>query len=366
MSADRPARSTRRGQRGVASLMVILFLLTVIAAVLGTSLIMSSSDILDSSEQNNSVRALLLAEGGLERAYGRMALGTVCNTLFPDPAGALAVGGGTLTLVSADWDLTNPSWCRVQVAATVGRSTRTVVGWFAGGGGTITPSPSVFTVGSRPANTTLTLSYTVPAGSSILLIGVSVRNTQDNAAPAVTVRYGGTLVTLAASAFSANPWPPAQIWYMTNPPAGTANVSVSVNRDSEMVVGAMAFTGVQLSTGATAPFDVAPVTNAAPGRTASLTITPVTNGAWVFEVAAMDNNDVTTMTARPNRVSQWNTHSNGNVRGVASTIGPISPAVAQSPEWTWTAGNNAKWSQAAVALRPGGNAQLVRWTEVIQ
>ena len=63
---------------------------------------------------------------------------------------------------------------------------------------------------------------------------------------------------------------------------------------------------------------------------------------------------------------RWNRTSNGNGRGAASTIGPISPAAAVSPGWDWTTSNKEKCVQAAVALQPGGGSpQLVLWSEVV-
>jgi len=350
-----------RNQRGAAAMITVLFLLIVVGFAVLVSLDMSGSDVSDSTSQHNSVQALFLAESAIERAAGRYAAATPCASLAPDSA-SLASGSftvATATVVGAN--------CQIRATGTAAGNTRTVDAVLRPGGGAITTVASVFTSGQRPANTALTLSHTVPAGASILLVGISFRNTQDNNNPTVTVSYGGTAMTLAVSASGGNPWPRAQIWYLISPPTGTANVSVRINKKCEIVLGAKSFSGVNTATGATAPFDVAATTNARNSKVASVPITPATSGAWVFEVAAMNSNDVTTMTPQANRTFGWFAQSNGNVRGAASTIGPVSPVAAQNPRWTWNTGNNARWSHAAVALRPGGGGspQLLTWTEAV-
>jgi hypothetical protein len=356
----------------MVTLIAVLLLLSLVGLVLVTGLHIAGTNVSDSGAQNQSVEALMLAESGLERAvYNYSVSGTCDATGIGAGATKYGLGNGNFMLVSSASPVrpvVSGSYCVVRVSGTVGKVTRTVDGSISmTGGGAITASASTYVKGQVPANTALTLSYAVPAGASILIVGASFSNTQDNAAPTATATYGATTMTALAPAFGGNPWPRAQIFYLTSPPAGTATVSVSVNKTSEIVFGAMAFSSVNTATGATAPFDVAAVTAFGPNATiATIPITPVTSGAWVFEAVTIDSNDTTTMTAQPSRLLRWYDQSNGNVRGGASTIGPISPVVAQNPQWTWNGGNNKKWSQAAVALRPGGGSpQLVRWTEVV-
>ena len=140
------------------------------------------------------------------------------------------------------------------------------------------------------------------------------------------------------------------------------------NPFGQVIAGAMSFQGVTT----TSPFlgfaDGNPVTSRDPPQTgASLTITPVTNSAWVFEVIAV-NNTSATLTAPAitgqTRVLRWNPPAvAGDVRGGGSTIGPINPAVAITPNWTWL-GSTERWAQAAVTLRPGGPARVVAWREL--
>lgn len=113
-------------QRGAVSLLAILFLLTVIAAVLATSLIMSSSDIIDSSVQSDSIRALLLADGGVERAaYIYKNSGACDNTGVGAGITPYPLGSGTFTIDSGvALDFANAPLavdrCRVRVTGRVG------------------------------------------------------------------------------------------------------------------------------------------------------------------------------------------------------------------------------------------------------
>jgi hypothetical protein len=329
-----------RKQGGAAALITVLFLLIVVAFSVLVSLNMSGSDVSDSTAQHNSVQALFLAESAIERASGRYAAATPCASLAPDSA-TLASGSftvATATLVGAN--------CQIRVIGTAAGTTRTVDAVLKSGGGAITADTSVLTPSWGSGTSRTLLSYTVPANASILLVGLSINNVT---ATINSVTYGGTAMTPGPLAVGQNPWPRAQIYYLVNPPVGTANVVASFSQNSEVVMGARWFSGVNTSTGTTppAPFDVVASTNTGNGnpKIATVPITPATNGAWVFEVTAIDNNDTTTMTPQANRLLAWYRQSNGNVRGGASTIGPISPAV---------------------ALRPGGSPSLLSWSEVVQ
>jgi hypothetical protein len=355
--------STLRSPRehGAVNLIAAMFLFTVIMAVLGTLFVMTATDIFDSKLQSDSVKALLLAESAVERAQGRLVLGTACASLSPDSG---TQGSGNFSVTSPSVSGSN---CLFTASGTVGNVTRTLsvqagipaggspgaqtLGWTWSTGNNnkwayaavaLRPSASAITAGAVPspvtgAGVSRTLSYTVSAGASILLAGISV----DQATANITMTYGGTAMTSAVIAVGVNPWPKAQIFYLINPPAGTANIVANMSVSSEAVLGAIAFSNVNVSTGGTAPFDVTPVTSTGNSRAASLTITPATSGAWVFDTLSINANDVTTMTAMTNRISRWNTNSNGNVRGDASTMGPINSAGG------------------------GTTSSLVSWTEVI-
>ena len=353
-----------RQQRGAAALITVLFLLIVVAFAVLVSLTMSGSDVSDSASQHNSVQALFLAESAIERASGRAAAGIACASLAPDTT-AFAAGSSTVvaaTVVGAN--------CKLRVTGTVAGNTRTVDAVLTPAGGAITADPSVMTPYANFSASPSIPSYTVPAGASILLVGISISNANSTA----SVTYGGTAMSPGPSIAGASPWPRARIFYLVSPPAGSASIVATLNPGSEVVMGARWFSGVNTSTGVNAPWDVAAATATGNGnpKRATVPITPVTSGAWIFETTAIDKDDVTCLgataacTALTNQLFRWEASANGNVRGAASTVGPVSPAATQSSAWSWTTGNVNKWSQAAVALRPGGSPSLLSWSEVVQ
>lgn len=358
---------TSTKQRGVAALMAVLFLLFMLGVVLLLAHQMAATDVYDSGAQNNSVEALFLAETGVERATSRFAT-VACNALGE---AAIAHGRGQFTIsngLSTDFSgaALPANRCRVAVTGEilgtlrVGRRVEAII---ERGGAAIVATPA--TTGAATTDL-LTFAHTVPAGATLLLVGVSVDRT-DTAINNVT--YSGLDLTRAVQANgTGNSRPKVEIWYRLNPPVGGANVQVTMSVADQIIAGAVSFQGVTT----TSPFfgfaDGNPVTSRDPPQSsASLTITSVTNNAWVFEVVAV-NNTATNLTApaitSQTRVTRWNPPAvSGNVRGGGSTIGPINPAVGITPNWTWTGGNE-RWSQAAVSLRPGGPSQVVAWREL--
>ena len=363
------ARIRLATQRGVAALMAVLFLLFMLGVVLLLAHQMAATDVYDSGAQNNIVEALFLAETGVERATSRFAT-VACNALGE---AAIQHGRGQFTIsngLSTDFAgaALPANRCRVPVtgeilgAIRVGRRVEAIV---ERGSAAISASP--VTAPTSGTTTLLQFSHTVTAGQTLLLVGISVDRT-DTTITGVT--YAGLAMTRAASApGSGNNRPKAEIWYRLNPPVGTANVQVSLSVSDQIIAGAVSFQGVAI----TSPFfgfaDGAAVVARDPGpaqTVASLTITPVTNGAWVFEVVAVNNNPsvlTPTAIAGQTRTLRWNPASvSGTIRGAATTIGPINPAVAVTPVWTWI--GSQRWAQAAVSLRPGGPSRVVAWREL--
>jgi hypothetical protein len=340
-----------RNQRGAAAMITVLFLLIVVGFAVLVSLDMSGSDVSDSTSQHNSVQALFLAESGLEEVAGRMPAVGGCAGIAPPYTRTL--GAGSFTVVSAG---IAGVLCQVRVSGTVGNVTRTVDGWLTNAVGAVALDATRSSFGNTSL---LSFSHPVAAGASILVVGISI----DRANTAINnVSYAGQALTPLGSAGTANR-PEASIWFLLNPPAGTANVQVSLGANERVVAGTASFFGVNTTT----PFDI-PVALATGNNNtaASVTLTPVTDDAWIFEVVAVnDNHNLTPNPAIAGRIQRWEETFNNRVTGAGSTIGPVSPAAARTPRWTWTGGNES-WAQAAAALRPGGSPQLVRWSEVVQ
>ncbi len=107
-------------QAGAVNLLAVLFLIAVIMTVLGITMTMNASSILDSNQQGNSVQALLLAESGVENAIQRF-LTTACGSL----AQTVTQGNGTITIgagAGTDFDGVTAlaaNRCRVAVGAQI-------------------------------------------------------------------------------------------------------------------------------------------------------------------------------------------------------------------------------------------------------
>ena len=190
------------------------------------------------------------------------------------------------------------------------------------------------------------------------MVGIS----NDNANTAIdSVTYAGQALTPLGSAGSGNGRPEASIWFLLNPPAGTANVVVTLEDSERVIAGAVSFLGVDTTT----PFDVAVALDTGNNdNAASVTLTPVTDGAWIFEVVAVnDDHNLSPNPAMAGRTQRWEVEINNRITGAGSTIGPVSPAAARTPRWTWS--GNERWAQAAAALRPGGSPRVVQWSEVV-
>lgn len=351
-------------QRGVAALMAVLFLLFMLSVVLVIAHQMAATDVYDSGAQNNSVEALFLAESGVERAAWRFANGVACNALGEPTIlhgrGQFTIGNGLGTDFGGAALAANR--CRVPVTGEIAgaiRVSRRVEAIIERGGAAIVANDVSF--GTSTTGRPLTFTHVVAATDTLLLVGISIDRT-DTVVSSMT--YAGQAMALAVSAPGSGAGrPKAEIWFLVNPPAGTANVDIMLNTNDQIIAGGVSFAGVNTAT----PFDVAAVTNLGNSSAATLTIVPVTNNAWVFEVVGV-NNTASNLTppaiAGQTRTPRWNPPAvSGAVRGAASTIGPINPAVAVAPRWTWTSGSE-RWAQAAVSLRPGGPSQVVAWREL--
>jgi type II secretory pathway pseudopilin PulG len=340
--------------RGAATLMAVLFVLIVIGFALVVALGIASSDMHDSGAQSASVQALALAESGLERAAGRIANGTPCGSLAPDPGGSPALGNGSVTLVSAAPDAINPALCRVRVAGNVGRITRTVDAWLSGGGA-IAFEASRSSAGTTSGRT-MSVPMTVGAAGWVLVVGITLDAANSNV---TGVTYAGRTLTQVAGAGNGNR-PLAEIWILADPPVGASNVVVTYSNNDQTVVGALLFSGVDLTT----PIDGAAYqATANNGTSATSTVTTVSDNAWVVDVLSLNNGVTPTMTPLTGRTERWNRPVGSSITGAGSTFGPRSPAGGVSLRWTWS--GSRSWALSAVALRPAARPQLVGWSEVV-
>lgn len=152
-----------RRQRGAATLIAAVLLLSVVAVALSLGLMNANTDITDTALQGDGVEALFIAESGLENAIWRFDNGTACGGLMLNNVG---VGRGTFTVNNGSAAGLPATQCRVQVTGTVALSgtSRTIEAVITRttSGGTVTLSNPGFESGACPPgpdNWTITKSW---------------------------------------------------------------------------------------------------------------------------------------------------------------------------------------------------------------
>ncbi len=208
--------------------------------------------------------------------------------------------------------------------------------------GAATVSPAALT------GSTLTFSHTTGSGSNtLLLVGVSFECSGAScalSAPANTVKFGGTSLTLVGRGINTTQDAAVEIWKMLSPPASTtANVVVTLGLAQDSIAGAVTLAGVDQSQTLTLQ------SVAGASGVPSLTVTSAT-GEMVFDVVTWDQ---PTDTGTAPGTSHWNTRSTANdsstagIRGAASTI-----AGAASVAANWTTSATGNWYIGAVSVKP--------------
>lgn len=155
---------TRR-QRGAATLIAAVLLLSVVMVALALGLLNATTDMTDTSLQGDGVEALFIAESGLENTIARFDDGAACGTLALGPVGG--VGRGEFTVDNGTNAGLPANQCRVRATGTVtqtgtARTIESVITRSAAGG-TVVLSNADFEAGicpPGPTNWTLTADWT--------------------------------------------------------------------------------------------------------------------------------------------------------------------------------------------------------------
>jgi hypothetical protein len=117
-------------QKGIAAIMMVLLLIVFVALILALAFNMTQSETWDTHSESAAVKALFLAESGVERASWRFIDGTACTDLAVD--GPHGLGQGSFTVVNAyDTEFDGATAlagnaCRVRVTGNVGQHARTL------------------------------------------------------------------------------------------------------------------------------------------------------------------------------------------------------------------------------------------------
>lgn len=194
--------------------------------------------------------------------------------------------------------------------------------------------------GAASFSNSLVVSHTVfPGSSRLLLVGVS---TSYGGTTAVTVVYGTSALTRIGVRNAASLNGRVELWSLSEPPVGTANVTVALTDFASVVIaGAATFSGVD------------PV---APLGTLSTNI-GTTGGPSVTVTSAVDEiafgfvtyrGGYTTIVPVAPQVARWNTIVSPTLLSAASTR---TGAASTTLSWTVTGSYDDYWAAAGIAVK---------------
>lgn len=202
----------------------------------------------------------------------------------------------------------------------------------------------------RGGGSSLTWSHTVSGSNRILIVGVSIRNNNNQTVTSVT--YGEIPLSFLGARDNGTSVR-VELWYRVSPPTGTNSIVVTLSAAANVVGGAVSLTGV-----AQTDPDISNFTSGT-STTPSVTVTTDVNGAWVIDtLAAVRGVDAAVGTGQ---IERWNWFTTGpaasRVRGAGSTEGPRPSG---NVIMSWTLSKSREWAMGAVAVRPAGVTVLNR------
>ena len=266
------------------------------------------------------------------------------NLAVSSTYGAGGTAAGAAPTVTMSWNLDAAQhWAMGGVSIKPSGSSGPIV--CAGGGGSITfDAASSATSGSSP----LSWSHTVGSGNNRLLV-VSMGIEGDSTVGNVTgVTYNTVALTKAVENFVGD-YQNTEIWYLLNPPEGSANVEVTTNGDpGDINGGAISVFGAdQSGPEATNSKD----DGVAGWTTIQTNITTLTDGAWVFDVVG--SGEPRTFTADAGQTERFD--QTGGSDGAAGSTEQVSTAGTATLGWT-VDGTSNRLSHVLAAFAPAADS----------
>lgn len=178
----------------------------------------------------------------------------------------------------------------------------------------------------------------------VLLLGFG------DAASISSVTYDGNAITRLGGA--ANDVDKMDIWYLVNPPTGSATISMQAADTAVWSVAALDIAGAHQST----PFGTE-ATNTGSSTNPSVTVSAATGDLVVDGVAAGDPNNAYTATAGAGQTERLNQDSGTNGDWDIKALGSTE-AGAASVVMDWSLSSSRPWASIGVAVKPasGGTA----------
>lgn len=194
----------------------------------------------------------------------------------------------------------------------------------------------------------LDFNHTVPSGSNrLLLIGVSIWNEDNEEVDSIS--YDNQSLTRLGAKDNGDD-SRVEIWYLLNPPEGSAGVEIdftsNVDNDRLAVAGALSLSGVDQSN----PLDNM-ADNTGDSSTSSITLGSDT-GDLVFALMAAEKQKDPPV-ADNSMTSQWSEKPGGSSERVAAAGASL--AGASSVTFEWSLEDNEKWAVAAVSINPASS-----------
>ena len=195
------------------------------------------------------------------------------------------------------------------------------------------------TVSIPPYQITLSNFNAGTASNQLLVVGISANNN-----PATSVTFGGTQLTQAAASFFNND---AEFWYLKNP-TGTANIVVTMSGATSAVVGAYAFSGVDLAN----PVPTVSTNHNTAASSPSISITTKNPNSWVLDLPSIWGG---VTLSSPTCAQQWDVNVQGAITGASSSA--VVPS-AGSATCKWTASSADSWDDAALEVKASGTGTI--------
>jgi|GEM_PF-1623445 len=188
-----------------------------------------------------------------------------------------------------------------------------------------------------------TLSHTVAGTNKLLIVGVSVSDNTD----VISITYSGQSLTRIRFDEVLSTDRRSELWYLVNPPSGTANVVVTLNQVETVIIGAISFTNVYQSSpinannGATDPTGV---------THPSVSLTTTVDNALIVDVVSTVQGSMTSSTSQ---IERWDL-IRAQLAGSGST-NQTTTANTYTMSWTNNGGLD-QWAMSAAAIRPADPA----------
>ena len=315
----------------VATLLILSLMAVVLVSLVGT-------ETFSALNQSQSLQTFDLAEAGAHRAIRYLGFEEGDCADIESQFTNVAMGRGTFT-VEGDWTSASTT-----LSSNIDASVKTIpVGDTDGFAlhGRIhirQPAPEVDAVTtSNSSSSSMTISHTVSGTGTDRLLVVGISQGIANAS-VISLKYGGTPLTLLRTESAGPSKPRIEMWYLVNPLVGTADVELTFSGTPSdgSVVGVISLTNVNQAT----PFGLW-VSNAGNG-TASVDVTSEV-GELVIDILAKATPVAATVVS--GQTERWNAAFSNSAYGGLSTK-PGAKIVKM--KW-WSADD---WVIGAVSVKP--------------